>query len=74
MNQTAARHATPVDMSPRYSHQATKSGRAVLKTDILRRPISPEPGFVNVHFGLRSQTARKGMLASRRPQPRRRAG
>ena len=50
-------------MAPRYSHQATKSGRAVLQTEILRRRISLAPRFVNTHFGLRGQTAWKGMLA-----------
>ena len=43
--------------------EATKSGRAVLQTEMLRRQIPLAPRFVNTHFGLQGQTARKGMLA-----------
>ena len=43
--------------------EATKSGRAVLQTEMLRRQISLAPKFVNARFGLQGQTARKGLLA-----------
>jgi hypothetical protein len=43
--------------------EATKSGRAVLQTEMLRRQIPLAPRFVNTHFGLQGQIARKGMLA-----------
>jgi hypothetical protein len=45
------------------AREATNSGRAMLQTEMQRRQIPLARRFVNAHFGLQGQTARKGMLA-----------